>query len=455
MRNSFIPRFAPVLAALFALLPAVKAEELSQLREQLQALEQKILVLERKQELKDETATAATKGAPKITVSDGRVSLASGDGSNSLRLRGLVQADVRWFDSDLGSNDNFIIRRARIGLEGTFSKIANYQMVGEFGGSSPSLLDANLTLQPSKAFGVKIGRFRSPVGLEQLQSASALAFVERSLATNLIPNRDLGVQVQGTAGSGTFDYALGVFNGTPDRTSIGNSTDFDNKVHLAGRIFLSPFKSDKDSALQGLGFGLGCSTGNSEGVSGYGSYVSAGQQRIFAYNSGTVAAGRAWRFSPQACLYEGPFSVQTEYVMSSQVLANSGLTRTARHKAWQLTTGYVMTGEDASYGGVTPNQPFNPAVGSWGAWEIVFRAASLDIDDVVFTGPSALASANSNATKDTSFGLGLNWYLSKSLRVLLSINRDTFDLTPGATPAAASILNDRELSIFSRAQLSF
>ena len=434
---------------------ATETEELQALREQIRQLDQKVRVLERNQELKDETQAAEAKKSAKLTVSDGRVSFATADGANSLRLRGLVQADARWYESDRGSNDNFVIRRARIGLEGTYSKIASYQVVGEFGGSSPSLLDANVTVQPSKAFGVKIGRFRSPVGLEQLQSASALAFVERSLATNLIPNRDLGLQLQGTFGGGTTDYAVGVFNGAPDRTSIGNSTDFDNQVHLAGRIFVSPFKTTEDSALKGLGFGLAGSVGESKGTSGYGSYVSSGQQKIFAYSSTTVASGTTWRLSPQANLYAGPFSAQAEYVISSQKLTNGGAPRTVEHKAWQLTAGYVLTGEDAGYGGVAPKQPFNPTNGTWGAWEVVFRAASLDIDNDVFGGSGALANANSAVSKDTSFGFGVNWYLTKSLKAALSVNRDSFDLAPGATPAATSILNDPELSVFSRVQLSF
>lgn len=459
MRNLYSVRTGLLAASLFVGLPALPAQpastsEIEALREQIRLLEQKLLVIERKQELKDETAAAVAKSQPKLTASDGRIEVASGDGASSLRLRGLVQADGRWYESDLGSNDNFVIRRARLGFEGKFSRIIGYQIIGEFGGGSPSLLDANVTLQPGPAFGVKIGRFRSPVGLEQLQSASGLAFVERSLATNLIPNRDLGVQAQGTLG-GRTDYALGLFNGTPDRTSIGNGTDFDNQVTLAGRLIFNPFKGNKGSALEGLGLGIAGSTGDAEGTSGYGSYVSSGQQRIFAYNSTTVAAGRAWRFSPQAYLYSGPFSAQAEYVISSQQLSNGGPVRTIEHKAWQLTLGRVLTGENAGAGGVTPARPFDPVAGNWGAWEIVVRAAGLDIDEAVFDGPGALANRNSNVTKDTSFGLGVNWYLTKSLKTALSVNRDTFDLTSGAAPAASSLLNDHELSVFSRVQLSF
>src|SRR5262245_13659382 len=134
MRNYTLRKLAPTLLASLALFPATRADELTDLREQLKALEQKILVLERKQELRDEAATAAAPTTPKITVNDKGVTLASADAANSLRLRGLVQLDHRWFFGDDGSlqNNSFVLRRARIIMEGTFAKNFSFQLVPEF-----------------------------------------------------------------------------------------------------------------------------------------------------------------------------------------------------------------------------------------------------------------------------------------------------------------------------------
>jgi phosphate-selective porin OprO/OprP len=126
MRNSRLTRLAPAFITLLALTPALPADELSELRDQLKALEQKILVLERKQELKDETAATAAKAAPKITAGDGRIEIASGDGANSLRLRGLVQADYRWYDAANDPADTFLVRRARLIVEGRFNQLFSY-----------------------------------------------------------------------------------------------------------------------------------------------------------------------------------------------------------------------------------------------------------------------------------------------------------------------------------------
>src|SRR3954463_7288728 len=136
MRNSYLRQFAPTLLALSALVPAVQADELSDLRATLQGLEQKIAVLERKQEIRDEAATAAAPTTPKITVNDKGVTLASADAANSLRLRGLVQLDHRAFFNDNGAsaglnNNGFVLRRARLITEGAFAKNYTFQLVTE------------------------------------------------------------------------------------------------------------------------------------------------------------------------------------------------------------------------------------------------------------------------------------------------------------------------------------
>ena len=45
----------------------------------------------------------------------------------------------------------------------------------------------------------------------------------------------------------------------------------------------------------------------------------------------------------------------------------------------------MLTGEDASYRGVTrPNHPFTVGSAGWGAWELVARYGELEVDDAAF-----------------------------------------------------------------------
>ncbi len=459
MRNHRIRQLAPALLALLALPIALPANELAELREQLRLLEQKILILERKQELKDEAATAAAKSAAKVTASDGRIEIASGDGSTSLRLRGLVQGDYRWYDAANDPNDTFILRRARLIFEGKFNNLFSYVIQPELAGTI-QILDANVNAALSPAFNVRVGKFKTPVGLEQLQSDPVAFFNERSVATNLTPNRDVGVQFHGDVLDKTLNYTVALLNGVPDAgNNTTGSADFDSDKTVAVRLFATPFANDKESALNGLGVGFAGSVGDYATASGRTSgYRTDGQQTFFAYDSSVVANGQGFTWSPQAYFYGGPLGILAEYVGSTIEVQRGALpVREVKNHGYNLSFGYVLTGEDSTYRGVTPKTAFNPTAGTWGAFEIVARVAGVDIDDTVFAGTAAerLANPNTAATKLTTYGLGLNWHLSRSVRTNFDFFRNDFDLAPGAAPAANALIADAETTFITRVQVSF
>lgn len=442
-------------------------DEIAALREQIRQLDQKIRVLERKQEIEAEEATAAAKAAPKLTATDGRIEIASADGANSLRLRGLVQGDYRYYDSGNDAADTFLLRRARLILEGKFAQNFSFVVQPEFAGTT-QILDAYVNAAISPAFQVRVGKFKTPVGLEQLQSDPVAFFNERSVATGLTPNRDVGLQVWGDVLDQRLTYTLAVVNGVPDGGNNANGTsDFDDNKVFAARLFATPFANDKESALSGLGFGVAASVGEFETASGRtAGYRTDGQQTFFTFlTSATtvadnvVAAGRGLTVSPQGYFYRGPFGILAEYVISSIEVQRGGVGRIAdvKNHGYNLSFGYVLTGEDASYRGVTPKTTFNPSAGTWGAFELVGRIAGLDIDDTVFTGPANLRLANPNvsASAITTYGLGLNWYLSRSVRANFDLFHNEFELAPGATPAANALISDDETSFISRLQLAF
>ena len=106
-----------------------------------------------------------------------------------------------------------------------------------------------------KALQLRAGKFKTPVGLEQLQVDRDTWFNERSLVTDLVPNRDLGFQLWGDIAGGALSYAVGVFNGVGDARNSSNA-DFEDHREVAARLFVQPFKKSGAAALQGLGFGV-------------------------------------------------------------------------------------------------------------------------------------------------------------------------------------------------------
>jgi len=477
MRNPInIRKFAPALLALLALatitpvLRAAEADELKLLREQLRALEQKILVLERKQELKDEAAAAAPKPVA-VTAGAGGFSITSADKSFDLKLRALFQFDARFFLDDGAPNrDQFLLRRIRTPFTGTVAGIYDFNITPELGGGTNSsttvaLWDAFAAARFSPALGVRVGKFPSAVGLEP---GSNRHFIESPFVNSLLPNRDLGAEIFGAFPGGYADYRLGVFTGVPNNTTNfgGASPDLnDGDKTVAGRLTVTPFKNLEDSALAKLSVGFGFSHGNEQGVAGanlsngLSNISSQAQQAIFSYGATLFAAGTHARLSPSLEWYPGtPLSAVAEYARDRQEISvtAAGPVQTFTNSAWRANIGYVLTGEEATKSGVTPKQPFNFSAGTWGAFEIVARVSGLELDGNFFqpvtTGGAGLNRAN-NVESAFAYGLGLNWYFNRNFRFLLNLENTEYDGAKTATAAVGA--RDDELALITRAQLSF
>jgi phosphate-selective porin OprO/OprP len=411
-------------------------------------LDQRLRIIERRLELQDEERTAAAKSAPVVTVNDKGASFKSADGAYEIRLRGLLQGDGRFYigDKQQPQNDTFLIRTARPIIEGSLGKLVAFRLTPEFAGDSATIVDAYADLRFDKAYTVRVGKFTSPVGLERLQSSSALADTERALPSELAPNRDIGVQVQGEVG--TLSYALGVFNGAVDGRDAVTSNP-DNDFEYAGRIFFEPFKNNI-SAWSGLGFGLGASSGKTQGSGNnfLPRYRTPGQATFFSYRSAVLADGDRTRWSPQGYYYRNSFGLQAEYIVSRQEVATTTARANLENKAWQATGSYVLTGEDAGYRGVVkPSRPYVAGGEGWGAWEVVGRYGVLEVDDAAFP---LFADAASSARRAAAWTLGVNWYLTSNLKLVVNYSQTRFD-----GGAAAGADREDEKTVFSRLQVSF
>ena len=427
---------------------------IKELREQIQQLDQKVRILERRGELAQDVAVEKSKTLPLITLGANGFNFSSADSNFVAQIHGLVQFDSRTFFQDAGvqNNDSFLLRRARPIISGTVFHDFDYLFVPDFGGTTVQIVDANLTYRYSPEFQVQAGKFKPSVGLEQLQSDTALSFNERSLVTDLLPNRDIGIQVKGDLFGGLLSYAAGIFNGVSDfNSTTSNSDPSDDLKGFAGRLFAQPFKNSTTPALRGIGFGVGASYGTERGANTTPGYKTDGQHNLFTYTN-AVADGTHWRISPQASYYYGPFSLVGEYAVSDQrVSRTTAPVRSAelQNKAWQVTAGWVLTGEDASYTGVTPRHTFDPRNGQWGAFQIVGRYETLDIDDQSFT---FFANPNLSATEARAWSVGLNWYLNRDLRVNTSYSHTAFS---GGNGTGSTVTRQPEDVLFTRIQLAF
>jgi phosphate-selective porin len=216
----------------------------------------------------------------------------SGDSNFVIGLHGLVQMDSRTFFSDdkAKGNDTFLLRRARPILSGTVYHDFDFLLTPEFAGNVVQILDAQVNYRLRPELQLQIGKMKPPVGLEALQPEEFTLFNERSLATDLVPYRDIGVELHGNIFGGAIVYAAGLFNGSPDYLTTTTNNNFDNNKSFDGRVFLQPWINTSNSALKGLGVGVAgtyqVDSGTSNNVNTTGltqGFTTDGQQKFFSY----------------------------------------------------------------------------------------------------------------------------------------------------------------------------
>ncbi len=452
-RLAFRPwsKLAAAALTLVCLAAAARAQEpapppaeptLESVQQQIEALQQQLLILQRKAEIAAEADAekAKTGVTPTASGKDG-FSFKSDDGNFTLKVRGYVQLDGRAYldDGDDRYIDQFLLRRARPIFEGTLYKRFGFRLMADFGSGATLLQDAYAEWTFGPAAVLRAGKLKAPFGLERLQSATDIAFVERALPTGLAPNRDAGVQLAGQLAGGKLEYAAGVFNGVADGAS--GDTDTNDDKDVVARVVASPWKGG-ESTLSGLTFAVAASRGNQEGTPaapGLAAYRTSGQQSpasgsFFSYRADGTAAGTAiadgerFRLSPQATFYAGPFGFLGEYVESRHAVRRGAATAELTHRAWQATGIWVLTGEKASYRWYTPEHGFDPTNADpqkrgRGGLALVGRYNAFRADADSF--PTYAAS--SAVQEAEGWSLGLDWTLQKQIRLMLDYEVTSFD----------------------------
>jgi phosphate-selective porin OprO/OprP len=457
-----------------AALNSVAADEalrIQELEKKLQDLDQKYRALERKFEDKGNGEKPQPRATPTVSIGSTGFIFSSADTNFVLRIRGEAQIDGHSYINDGGNNrnDRFLVRRARPIISGTLWQDFDYVFLPEFGGGNVSsdgtstvgsgtILDLYGNYRFSPELQLRVGKFKSPVGLEQLQVDTYAWFVERGLPSDLTPNRDLGVMLHGKVLDGVLSYQAGLFNGVGDNQNSAN-VDFDDEKEFAGRLFFMPFKKLELAPLQGFGFGLGGSYGNQDGTSGLPlgtGFATEGAETFFSYYTATASSplnvtadGTHWRLSPQGYWYWRSFGLMGEYVISSQEVGRTDAKFADRlqHTAWQIVGGYVLTGENASYEGVIPKNPISITDNHWGAFELVARYSELHLDPKTFPN---FSSPKTSAGRAAASSIGLNWYMNRNLRTTIDYIHTDFRGGDGGL-----VTKQDENAILTRFQLAF
>ncbi len=113
---------------------------------------------------------------PSIGAGKDGFTLKSGDGAYKLKVTGYMHIDGRYFldTRPAGAVSTMSLRRVRPSVEGTVTGRYSFRLMPDFGNGQVVLYDAYLDIQFAPSLAFRAGKFKPPVGIERLLSATAL-----------------------------------------------------------------------------------------------------------------------------------------------------------------------------------------------------------------------------------------------------------------------------------------
>ena len=376
------------------------------------------------------------------------------DGAPTVQVGGRILVDTAMFGQNdasldqVGNAENGTeMRSARIFLKGTGFHVMDYKFEVDF--ASRALADLNnvsggVTLQQT-AFKdaymgiselplighVRVGHFKEPFSMEQLESSLYTTFMERSLGDTgiFVPGRNIGAMAFNTALNERMTWATGVFTSdVPENPPFYQ--DDSGTGAVTSRITFLPWY---DEATEGRGL-WHIGAGYSYRQTGYTDTLrlrSKPESNLGPYvlDTGTlVGVPDHQLYNIETALLLGSFCMQAEYfgVTIDRTAGDS-----QQYNGGYVDFSYFLTGENRVYNKqagcfntrVKPHENFfrvrdeNGYVRTgWGAWEIAYRFSNANlIDDPV----------NGGRTNDNTFGV--NWYLNPYMRMMFNYIHSTTD----------------------------
>jgi phosphate-selective porin OprO and OprP len=339
------------------------------------------------------------------------------DGNFQATLGGRVLAHYRTIfdrpDAARTSPDTLYLRQARIDFQGKLYKEFDFRLYLDFptgtAATAGTIQDVYLGWSRLPEFTVKIGQFKQPMSQEQTTTLRATDFVERSVLDRLVPARELGILFAGKIG--LFEYELSAFHGS-GRSLPDNNDEKD----VAARVRVAPF--------EGFRLGVSATAGDVDsGAAGTLLDLSTTELQIqfLDATAGTVDGLRTRIGAELTWLWES-FGLRAEWVRRTDRVNEEDVDAAA----WNASLTWLLTGENKTLEArIVPKNSFDPSSGAWGAFELAVRAAGLAIDDEIFD--AGVAAAAGNANRVTTVTVGINWYLTRNVRISPNVVLEKFN----------------------------
>ena len=325
---------------------------------------------------------------------------------------------------DLSDFEGGEIRAARFGVVGTlnfkrpwrytvfavtnvFDKGFDVDTTDEIG-----WYDYRLDIPVGSNMMLSVGKQKEPISLERLTPLTYLPMQERSvIADAVMPARNHGVVLSGTAAADNVSWAVGAFNNWIDS---GESFS-DTSNQFVGRVSWVPAAFQTETNLFHLGLGLRSSNIKQP--------VRARSEPEFNnapnyVDTDLVAADDQVTYNLEAYWRNGPYMLGFEYIGTDLNAPQSG---NPFLSGYHLTGSWAVTGEMRGYrkrsGTFDPLPVARPVnQGGWGAVELAFRYSRTDLTDGTVDGGEM-----------DIYSLGVNWWLTRSASLGLNYRYVTLD----------------------------
>lgn len=338
-------------------------------------------------------------------------------------------------DSTTDFNNSWNTRRARLSNEINFYDTWILDLTYDFARDGISgVRDAYLEYRGLNAFWLRAGHFKEPFSMERLTSVRDLAFMERSLVTEIAPRRSVGLAVQRSRDH--YTMGLGLFSGDLDQSS-----DI-IRYSISGRATIAP--RSQDGNIMHAGFSAAYRQLESGKTLQFNQRPETRSTDLRLIDTGDLITEDYWLYSLEAAFARDNMTLQAEYVQSIIPKARSA-DATSGHQlqfnGWHIDAIWILSGEAQPYnqqkgtlGRLRPLRPVHQ--GGWGAWKAGIRFSELDLNDNFVKG-----GRQQNVT------MSLTWLLSQNLSFIVEhikvnhIDEGDFDgASPSLTQARMEIL---------------
>jgi phosphate-selective porin OprO/OprP len=388
--------------------------EISKIKTELNEKVENLVLIEPAAGDEKETVKITMNPSPKFEV-----------GNFSFQPFGRIHLDYAFFDDDAADHPNGAeFRRARLGVKGKISKDFGYKVHLDFANEGVNFKDVYMNYTGFDNLELRLGNFKPGFGLEEGTSSNSISFIERAAISSAFGTSEIiGVGAHYT-GDRSF-LNLGLFN---DDASVGSSSD--EAWNVSGRLTYAPILDNRNVLHLGAATSYREPDQQNERFD-FDSRAENALQSTDSVSANFGSADSALLYGLEAAYAQGSFLMQGEYFLADA--ERNGGNSDLEFDGGYVQASYILTGENrpyklkgAKFGRVSPDKPFDPKNGDWGAFEIAARYSHADLSD-----RDVLGGEMNNYT------LGLNWYLKKNLRFMgnvIMVDTDNNAVTPDDDP---------------------